>query len=304
MEWFKGFFYFTKAQLRATIILCLLILIGFILPRIYLQYFPPKFSLSSTFKQQIAQFLADTLFIQNPTLLEEPSTPFAEDVHHFTTPSSEPQLFAFNPNLNTQQDWVLLGFSEKQAAVIEKIKSNGFVFRTPEDLKKINIIGEEGYERLKNYVTLPESPPKSQQSVSPASSGQSLLQINTADSAAIERLPGIGAYFTKKILNFRNALGGFVSVEQLAEIKNLPDTTFQKIKKQIIVEESEVQKLNVNTLPADTLARHPYITLRQAKNIVAFRTEHGAFKQIEEVQRAALFSDSVFKKLKLYLSVE
>jgi competence ComEA-like helix-hairpin-helix protein len=306
MEWLKGFFYFTKAQLRATIILCLLILLAFILPHIYLQYFPPQFSINNTFKNQIAEFLSDT--IEREAIIEETQTPFAENADFLTAKNNQPILFSFNPNEITHQEWIRLGFSEKQAAVIEKIKSKGFVFRTVEDLKKINIIGENGYERLKNYVILPEVPQKNYQSVQPIPSAQpkewTLLQINKADSASIEKLPGIGAYFTKKILTFRNALGGFATIEQLAEIKNLPDSTFQKIKSRIKVEENEVQKLNVNLLPADTLARHPYISLRQANIIVAFRSSHGKFKQIEDVQRAGLFSDSLFQKLKPYLSVE
>jgi len=51
--------------------------------------------------------------------------------------------------------------------------------------------------------------------------GPSRIEINTADSAEWTSLPGIGDYMTKSILNYRNALGGFCSIDQLKNMKQM-----------------------------------------------------------------------------------
>lgn len=306
MEWLKGFFYFTKAQLRAVVLLCILILVVLILPKVYLQYRPIKFE-TGALAAAVEKFRADT--VQFMAAESANMLPF-EDNFEKKGGKNEPQLFMFNPNEIGYEEWLQLGFSEKQAAVIERIKAKGFKFYRAEDLKRIHVIGEHGYERLKAFVEIPnykKAPtPYSASATAPREfMPVPLLDINTADSMAIDKLPGIGAYFTQKILKYRNALGGFVTIEQLAEIRKLPDSTFQKIREKITVLPAvSVRKISVNTHPADSFARHPYVSYKQAQVIVAYRTTHGGFERLEEVQRAGLFSDSVFNKLKPYLSLE
>jgi competence ComEA-like helix-hairpin-helix protein len=305
MEWLKGFLYFSKAQLRATILLCFLIGLAVGAPRLYLMLFPPDFALTNEWRNEIYRYMADSSSAPGRQPEDASPVPFADVAEENLQKTKPLSLFAFNPNLITVEEWKRLGFSQKQAEAIEKIKSKGFVFKTAEDLRRINIIGDAGYERLKDYVVLPQPEDKKAQTRELVSSPErAKVHINYADSAEIERLPGIGPYYGKKILKFRDALGGFASVEQIAEVRNLPDSVFQKIKDRVVVGADEVKKLKVNSAPADTLSRHPYITLRQAQMIVAFRHAHGNFAQLEEVQRAGLFTDSVFQKLKPYLSVE
>lgn len=306
-EWLKGFLYFSKSQLRAILLLCFLIAVAFIAPRIYLLFFPPKFEYDVSLHEALAKALADTTKIDNT--FSGDLVPYADDNEKFEVKKTV-KLFAFNPNEIGETEWQQLGFSRRQAEVIEAIKAKGFKFYSANDLKKIRVIGDEGFERLKNYV---EIPPRVYESSQPFEKKTAfiyeakqpiLLEINSADSAAIEALPGIGPYLTHKILNYRNALGGFTSIEQVAETRKLPDSTFQKIKDKIYIAENSLQKININTAPADSFMRHPYITWQQAKSMVAFRTANGKFSRIETAQRAGMFSDSVFQKLKPYFSIE
>lgn len=304
-EWLQGFFYFTKSQLRAVFLLAVLIAATVIAPQLYLQFYPPEFKLNQSFHYAIEKFKADTL--QDEMLSNSDVIPFEDNVETHQTKRAV-KLFIFNPNEIGQEEWMQLGFSEKQAEVIERIKARGFKFRTAEDLKKVKIIGEAGYERLKKFVLIPPPVYESKKSdehtnnVNPTSSEMVLLDLNTADSIAIRKLAGY--YYGSKIVRFRNALGGFISVNQVAETNNLPDSVFQKIKSKIIVSESAVRKVKCNSYPADSLAKHPYINFKQAKIIVRYRNTHGNFKSIETIQQAGIFSDSSFEKLSPYLGLD
>lgn len=306
-EWLKGFLYFSKSQLRAILLFCVLIVVVFIIPRIYLQFFPPKFEYDISLREALQNALADSSQTEN--ILSGDLVPYADNNENLEN-KKVLKLFTFNPNEISETEWQQLGFSRRQAEIIETIKAKGFKFYSANDLKKIRVIGEEGFERLKDYVKIP---PKTYDSLLIEGKKSTLayetkqailLEINTADSIAILALPGIGPYLTYKILKYRNALGGFNSIEQIAETHKLPDSTFQKIKNRIFIAENNLRKININTASADTLMRHPYITYQQAKSIVAFRAANGMYNRVETAQRAGMFSDSIFQKLKPYLVVE
>ncbi|RYZ57831.1 MAG: helix-hairpin-helix domain-containing protein, partial [Chitinophagaceae bacterium] len=130
-----------------------------------------------------------------------------------------------------------------------------------------------------------------------------LININEADTAAFISLPGIGAKLSARILSFREKLGGFYSVEQVGETYGLPDSTFQKIKGRLQVDEGRIRKINVNTATKDELKLHPYVRWQLANVIVEYRNQHGAFKSLEELKNIVLIDEGVFEKIRHYLSL-
>jgi competence ComEA-like helix-hairpin-helix protein len=223
----------------------------------------------------------------------------------------EKELFYFDPNTASENDWERLGVKKRTAQTIQKYISKGGKFYKPEDILKIYGLKEADAKRLIPYVTIasakkdfspiqnkfPEPKNYSKVSIQP-------VDINAGDTSAFIALPGIGSKLSKRIITFRQKLGGFYSVSQIAETYNLPDSTFQKIQKYLVLNSKAIKKLNINSVSVEELKAHPYINFPIANAIVQYRQQHGNFKTINDIRKIMLISDEFFNKASPYLSVE
>ena len=219
----------------------------------------------------------------------------------------EGELFRFDPNTLSIQGWQRLGLSEKTGKTIDKYRSKGGKFYRAQDIKKIWGIPEGFYERVKDYIVLSSIQSNySQNNVEkPYTKPERkvlTVNINEADTASFVELPGIGSKLAARIINFRDKLGGFYSVEQVGETYGLPDSTYQKIKGLLQLSGS-LKKLNVNTSTKDELKVHPYIKWNLANAIVEYRNQHGNFKSLEELKNIALIDEATFNKIVHYLEL-
>jgi len=222
------------------------------------------------------------------------------------------ELFSFDPNTLSAEGWKKLGLREKTVKTIRNYIEKGGRFGKPEDLQKVYGLREEEYERLKGYVQIESSAPDLAQPnevavIKPVYSSRkeiSAIDINAADSAAFEALPGIGAKLAIRIIHFREKLGGFYSVGQVGETFGLADSVFQKIKVYLRLNDvTVIHKININTADLDELKSHPYIRYNLAKAIINFRQQHGPFSSVEDLKRIVAIEVVQFEKMKAYLTI-
>jgi competence ComEA-like helix-hairpin-helix protein len=131
-----------------------------------------------------------------------------------------------------------------------------------------------------------------------------IVDINLADTTAFIALPGIGSKLASRIINFREKLGGFYSVQQIAEVYGLADSVFQKISPYLQLKDSTVKKININTATIDELKAHPYIRYNIAKAIVAYRNEHGPFLKLADIKSIMIIGETLFIQVEPYLTLE
>ena len=127
------------------------------------------------------------------------------------------------------------------------------------------------------------------------------LNLNTADSADLRKLRGIGAYYAHKIVYYRGQLGGYYSVGQLLDLWNFREGMLDTLMPHIYTDPSLIKKININRCTTDELASHPYINFRAANKVVTFRIHNGRFRNIHQLVSDSLLPDSVFSRLKPYL---
>ena len=244
------------------------------------------------------------------------------DANHSNRPKSvrKVELQKFDPNTATFEEFCALGLSEKTAKSVIKYRNKGGVFRVRSDFEKIYALEDGDYERLAPYITLPEKQfaeheqPK-QWSKGPQTYGQSepspkqaksanvIIDINTATEEDWQQLRGIGPYFSKKIVQFREKLGGFASIEQVGETYGLPDSTFQNVKAWLELSPIVV-KLNINEADEAQLAGHPYISKKESKLIVAYRNQHGQFNALDNLLNIKVLDAAWLEKVRPYLAIE
>ena len=317
-KWLEQYFTFTRGEKNAVVLLIIISVVALITPSVYLYFKPIEHLGNIGYDKEIDSFineynqrkqlaLADTLSDSTSTYFN----PYANidlNQQFKKKEKKDIQYFVFDPNKVGIEEWIKLGFSQKQAESIEKLKAKGFKFYKPEDFKTVFVVGEENYNRLAAYIKIDSNDfPKKvyAKTVYPEKIKEKYtVDINTADSSLFEQQRGIGPSLASRIIKYRNRLGGFVSVEQIKEVWNFPDSTYQSLKDRFIVNQIAITKININTADFKTMGTQPYINYAYAKVIEAYRKQHGNFKAVSDLKKIVAINDSTYQKLLPYVTVE
>lgn len=209
----------------------------------------------------------------------------------------------FNPNLATEKEWQQLGLSPKQAqSIVNYIKKGGRFYR-PEDLKKMYVISPKKYEELLPYVVIEKKEQKKDGfSTSPyVKKAPVLVNINMADTIQLTDIRGIGPAFARRIARYRERLGGFYNKEQLLEVYGIDTLKFMQIKDQIVLNPSDIKKINVNTADFEDFKRHPYLNFKQMNAIIQYRKQHGDYKNSADLNKILILTPEIIQKIAPYL---
>ncbi len=216
------------------------------------------------------------------------------------------EVFPFNPNEISDSEWLKLGFTEKQTGTIRNYLNKGGKFRKPEDLQKIYGIKETQYERVKDYIQIPKTDDKKENSTpkTEESSERKMVDINTLSAEEFVALGGFWKYNGVKIAKFRNDIGGFHSKEQLLDVYGVKVEYYERVSDNIIVGKVELKQIRINFADEKELAAHPYLEIHNAKDIIEFRDKHGNFTNINILREKKILSQTTFDKLKPYLTAK
>lgn len=234
----------------------------------------------------------------NPGFVQEDGSYHAERQQPKETATSAPELFPFDPNRASDDDFYRLGFSEKQVISIRKYMKNGVVFRNRDDFFRIKVITVNQREMLADYVLIGQNENTSSENV--VLPGQVSVELNSADSILLKQLPGIGDKLSKRIVKYRDLLGGFHSVGQLKEVYGLREETIDGIADKVTVDISKIKKIDLNFADVSELSRHPYLQKDLAKRIVKFRSEKGSIRSLDVLRDSMILNIDDYNRLKPY----
>ena len=304
MKTFKEFFYFMKSDRRAIVALgCIAVFcVGVLM-------------LMDAWKGKEKEVKAEEKVILNVERKEE---------------RGEVVMRAFDPN--TVDSLTLIGFGLRPWKVKNFLhyREAGKVFRSTEDLGDTYGWTEEDVERVASYVRVVEKYEKSGRSEKnekygkdenhwkdgkrwderkdekperPSSKFQMLtkVDVNTADTALLRRIPGVGAKISEAIVKYRERLGGFHSVEQLREIKIVSPELLEWME---VSSSSDIQKININKASFQALNSHPYISYEQTKALLQYVRLYGKVKDEKALVETGIFTKEEVEKLKPYIAYE
>ncbi|MBQ8458341.1 MAG: helix-hairpin-helix domain-containing protein [Prevotella sp.] len=229
--------------------------------------------------------------------------------------------FPFDPNTADSSQLLRLGLQPWQVRNIYRYRAKGGIYRKKEDFARLYGLTVKDYRRLEPYIHIsadyqpastlfknsaPSLPGRGKKdSPSHASpfpphykirEGEHVV-LNTADTAMLQKVPGIGPYYAKEIARYGRRLGGYVNVDQLDEIDQFP----QSAKKYFVIAQAAPRKLNVNKLTLEQLRRHPYINYYQAKAITDYRRLYGPIKSLKDLRLSTDFTDADIRRLEPYV---
>ena len=185
-----------------------------------------------------------------------------------------------------------LGFSERQARVVVNYRDRRGGIYSLDELAECYVVDAEMCDTLARYIIFPE--PEEVET-------QRLVDINTADSAALRRVRGIGEKTVVRILEWRERLGGFYSIEQLAADKLVSESNFEQILSQICCDSCNISKIDINFASPAQLKGHPYIAPQKLRRLLSKRQLKGGWSKIEEMVDDDIFTEQEAERLRPYL---
>ena len=220
------------------------------------------------------------------------------------------ELFPFDPNTADSTQLLRLGLRPWQVKNIYKYRARGGVYRQPQDFARLYGLTVEDYRRLEPYIRIEGDfrPAAEVIAVEQTASRDTVtypvklkpaehLSLNTADTAQLRKVPGIGRYYAREIDRYRQRLGGFISTRQLLEIENFPEEALPYF----TLDASQVKRLNLNKLTLNELKRHPYINFYQARAISDYRRLKGPLKSLSDLSLLPDFTPQDIERLRPYV---
>jgi len=194
-----------------------------------------------------------------------------EEEGEFYSASDSSRVYDFDPNVVKEEDLKNFGLDNYAIKSWLGFLSKGYRFRKVVDVKKIYGLKEQDYLRLLPYIKIrnvkkqkSKKQKKYDKKFSPKKNRIQQLDINSASKEDFMRLKGIGQKRAATILNFRKAVGGFYSIEQIKNVYGIDSILFESIKSHLVVEDATFKRWNIFNLSADSLAKHRFINRRAA----------------------------------------
>ena len=240
---------------------------------------------------------------------------------YYAVPEQEVETFPFDPNTADSTALLRLGFAPWQVRSIYKYRARGGRYHEPSDVRRIYGMTNELWERISPYIRIDrkyqyvepltdERPVRSRVGVLEdrylnrdtlrfplkLKEGETVA-LNTADTTALKRIPGVGSYYARRIVYYRSQLGGFASLDQLQEIEGLPEGVEEWVR----IDTTGLRKIDVNHATKSQLVRHPYLGGYRAGDIWQWRHNYGSLRSIDDLRRLPNFTESDIERLKPYL---
>ncbi len=319
-KWIREYFTFSQKERRAVILLAGAALLFALLPTMFPFLVKDEMELviDTATENQLAQLKVipeRNEYRNNNEQNDQLYEPKYASSNKYAKDEPPGELFYFNPNTASAEEWKRLGLRDKTIKTILNYRSKGGKFYKPEDIKRIYGLRETEVERLLPFVQMERAIVKinepeimsgtiTEKKTMGSDTRNIVIDINTADTTEWKKLYGIGSKLSQRIINFRIKLGGFATVEQVGETFGLPDSTFQAIKSKLIVKPASVKQINLNNATLDVLKSHPYIKYAVANAIVQYRNEHGPYKAVADLQKLGAIDELLLRKISPYLTVE
>ena len=308
--WLRNVFGFSGKEISGFGVLTIILVLAVAAP----------FFVNLLYSGKRAEATADMRKLDSLKALLPESTANSSDIQAAvpSPPDSFP-ISSFNPNDLSVDQWQKLGLQQTIAQRISNYRQKGGTFRIKSDLLKIYGFPAEVYAQLKPYLLLPDSltytkkeysttpSAKIEKRVTPEAKPEKEVlsfDLNLADSTQLVQLKGIGPGLSRRIITYRNKLGGFHTSNQLREGDGLDSVVVEEVLKHGYIKTPILQQIPINSATVQELDAHPYITPKIANIIVDFRKQHGKYTSLENLYQIRALDRGTLDKLAPYLSFE
>lgn len=252
------------------------------------------------------------IYGMDPTLLDKLAPHLVFEQEHIVERTASHELLQ-RPNLPTSpidpnsagvRELAAVGLPLKIAYTLDNYRKKGGRFSKPADLTRVYGLKDSMLQRILPFLVFEKEEPD------PATNSENdelnkipatalPLDLNQADTTSLKTLPGIGPVLARRIVSFRDALGGFHETEQLKEVYGLPDSTYRLIASRLAVSPINRPIRIHQDLPLKK--PHPYLNVKESRVLANYIMQHGPLTRSEDLYRIQAFDSAFWKKLLPYL---
>jgi len=213
-------------------------------------------------------------------------------------------LKPFNPNTVDSIDLVNMGFPRKIISNIINYRKSGGKFNCKHDVKKLYNVDECVYKKMSSFIELPDSFYFFKVNNTLLNQESILVGLNLSGSKELKSINGIGEVLSKRIIKYRDLLGGFYSVKQLTDVYGIDSNLYTKIEKRFFIDSQIIIKKDINEIDFKGLASHPYVTGYNAKTIFKYRTMREHIDSLQELYDFKILSKKELERFSEYFYVK
>ncbi|RDY58164.1 ComEA family DNA-binding protein [Flagellimonas nanhaiensis] len=217
------------------------------------------------------------------------------------------KLFPFNPNYLSDHKGYTLGMSTLEIDRLLAFRKQNKYVNSPKEFQKVTLVSDSLLSILSPYFKFPEWSRRSASrkgNVLVNDREASIQDLNQVTAEDLMRINGIGKTLSKRIIKFRDRLGGFLLDDQLYDVYGLePQVVKRAFKKFRVLHPPKIEKIDINKATAEEISRLVYISRKVAEDIVTLRNENGRIGSYEELFNINGFPINKKDRIKLYLSL-
>ena len=213
----------------------------------------------------------------------------------------------FNPNFITDFKGYQLGMSVEEIDRLLAFRKTNRYVNSAKEFQEVTKVSDSLLNKISSCFKFPDwvSKRHSEKSIvfiTKKSDVKTPIDINKATAEDLKKVYGIGDGLSARILKERTKHGGFVSMDQLEDVWGLSAEVIVSLREEFVVKELPAfQRININTATIKELTQLPYFRYALARNIVAYRSMNGQFKNIEDLTKISGFPVDRIKIIALYL---
>lgn len=217
-------------------------------------------------------------------------------------------MYPFNPNFITDYKGYVLGMSVAEIDRLHEFRKQNKYVNSATEFQNLTKVSDSLLATMSPYFKFPEwvTNKKTYKTYQPykeyAKPKIVVLDINAATAEDLDKVYGIGETLAARIIKMRESLGGFVSMEQMADVYGLSEEVIEKLKEHFIVGPTpQVKKIAINNQSIKELSQFPYFRYTLARQIVTFRSMNGDIKTLDDLTKIKGFPVEKAHIIALYL---
>jgi len=224
--------------------------------------------------------------------------------------SRKPKIYPFNPNFITDFKGYTLGMSPEEIDRLHQFRAEDKWINSIQDFKKVTKVSDSLLKVISPYFKFPEwvtnpKPKKQNNKGFKEKSFAQKIDLNKATEEELKEVSGIGEALSKRIILYREKLGGFTADSQLYNVYGLDYQVVQRTLNEFTVKTpKDIIKMNVNAVSASDIATIPSISYDLAKKIWEYRILRERVDDFSELENIEGMSQRKFIQIQLYLMLE
>jgi competence protein ComEA len=227
--------------------------------------------------------------------------------------------FSIDPNKLSEEEWLSTGLDSYVARNIIRYREKGGKFKSLKDVRKIYGMDENWFSAVEPFILIPKederkwpdqkdtgrtfSPNVPDYKSKDYKKTQVYIELNAADTNNLDSCTGIGPSFARRIITYRELLGGYYNPDQLLEVKGMDSARYAQFQSEVFADPALIRRIDLNTVTFKEMLRHPYFEYYLVKVIINYRDKKKRIDSVGELKSLPEIYPELYQKISPYLEV-